>query len=260
MAARDYPFFAPRFVALAHRGGFGGEVTPELENTLAAFTNAVALGFTHLETDVHVSRDGVLVAFHDERLDRVTDAIGRLADLPWGELQQARIAGREPIVAFDDLLDAFPDAFFNVDLKSDAAVAPLARTMARHGAAHRLCVASFSSARLRRFRRLAGSLVATSEGPAGVALASLVPGVRHFVPRAGQALQLPVREPRTGVPLVTHACVRAAHRRGQAVHVWTINDPAEMNRLIDLGVDGLISDDLLALRSVLTARGLWATT
>lgn len=259
MAARDYPYFSPAFVALAHRGGFGGSVGPELENTFASFANAVALGFTHLETDVHVSRDGVLVAFHDERLDRVTDAVGVLAELPWRELQRARIGGREPIVTLDDLLDAFPDACFNIDLKADDAVAPLARTIARHGAAHRVCVASFSSQRLRRFRRLAGSLVATAIGPAGVAIGTLMPGVRRFIPRAGEALQLPVREERTGVPLVTGASVAAAHGRGQVVHVWTINDADEMNRLIDLGVDGLISDDLLTLRSVLAARGLWAT-
>nr|NLI49753.1 glycerophosphodiester phosphodiesterase [Propionibacterium sp.] len=255
MRAADYPYFPEGFCALAHRGGTAAGA--DVENSLAAFASALELGFTHLETDVHATADGVLVAFHDDRLDRVTDASGAVAALPWAALREARIGGREPIPTLDEVLDAFPDARLNIDIKADAAVVPLARTLARHAAQERVCVGSFSTRRLRAFRRLAGSLVATSVDPAGVAWYAFGYGVRRVAAPAGQALQIPVREERTGVPLVSRPLIRAAHRAGRVVHVWTINDPAEMHRLIDLGVDGLVSDEVTVLRDVLVARGLW---
>ncbi len=257
VAARDLPYFAPRFVALAHRGGYGAGTGPELENSLAAFQAAVALGYTHLETDVHVTSDGVLVALHDERLDRVTDAAGAVADLPWAAVRKARIGGIAPIPTLDELLDALPHACFNIDIKAPGAVEPLARAIARHAAQDRVCVGSFSLGRIRRFRRLAGSLVPTSVDAAGVVCFAYGVGVRRLGLPAGQALQIPVNDEGTGIPLVKPDLIAAAHRAGRVVHVWTINDPAEMGRLIDLGVDGLVSDNIVALKEILLARGLW---
>lgn len=255
MRAADRPYFPAGFCALAHRGGTAAGV--DVENSLAAFAAAVDLGYTHLETDVHTTADGVLVAFHDERLDRVTDAAGAVGALPWAEVRQARIGGREPIPTLDEVLDAFPAARLNIDLKADAAVVPLARTLARHAAQERVCVGSFSTRRIRAFRRLAGGLIATSVAPTGVAWYAFGYGVRRVVAPAGEALQIPVREERTGVRLVSPGLIRAAHRAGRVVHVWTVNDPAEMHRLIDLGVDGLVSDEVAVLRAVLLERGLW---
>lgn len=253
--ARDYPYFAARFCALAHRGGDAAGA--EVENSISAFAAAVGLGYTHLETDVHATADGVLVAFHDERLDRVTDAAGAVAALPWAAVREARIGGREPVPTLDELLDAFPAAFFNIDIKADAAVAPLARAIARHAAQERVCVGSFSTRRIRAFRRLVGTQVATSADPAAVALYAFGAGARRVGRPAGEALQIPVREESRGLLLVKPALLRAAHGAGKVVHVWTVNDRAEMNRLIDLGVDGLVSDDVVALKEVLTERGLW---
>jgi len=253
--AAEFPYFPEGFCALAHRGGTGAGA--DVENSLAAFASAVDLGYTHLETDVHLTADGVLVAFHDDRLDRVTDASGAVAALPWAALRAARIGGREPIPTLDEVLDAFPDARVNIDIKADAAVVPLARTLARHAAQDRVCVGSFSTRRIRAFRRLAGGLVATSVAPAGVAWYAFGYGVRRVAAPAGQALQIPVREERTGVPLLSRALIGAAHRAGRVVHVWTVNDPGEMGRLIDLGVDGLVTDEVAALRDVLVERGLW---
>lgn len=257
MRADRFPYFDARFLAIAHRGGFSPGVPVELENSMRAFGAARDLGYRYLETDVHVTADGVLIAFHDPLLDRVTDASGLVSLLPWSEVAQARIGGLEPIPRFDDLLDAFPDARFNIDLKTPDAVAPLAEAIHRHGAHDRVCVASFSTRRLREFRTLAGPRVATSASPVEIAVSAWLPAVRRAWPLRGAAFQIPMLEPRTGVPLMRFGLRRTARRKGAKVHVWTINDRPDMEQLLDWGVDGLISDDLVALKDVLLARGLW---
>jgi len=240
------------------------------ENTTAAFAAATALGFRHLETDVHLTADGVLIAFHDEQLDRVTDRTGTIRDLPWSEVGQARIAGSEPIPTLDELLETFPDTWFNIDAKSDDAVIPLARTLQRHDAIDRVCVAAFSDERLRRIRRLLGPTLCTAASPREVTSLIGAGRVAGFAPgRTGrnrstpaipmgpyQCVQVPVRHGR--IPLVTPAFLAAVHDRGCRVHVWTIDDPDEMHRLLDLGVDGIMTDRPSVLRTVLLDRGEWA--
>lgn len=256
MRASERGYFATRFTALAHRGGFCADSPPEFENSLRAFVAASRLGYRHLETDVHATSDGHLIAFHDDTLDRVTDAGGRIADLSLAAVQDARIGGREPIPSLDDLLDALPRAFFNIDIKAAGAIRPLAAALDRHGAHERVCVASFGVDRLREFRRLTQGRVATSASPREV-VANLVPGIRRFLRPVGLAYQVPVRDEGTGLPIVTAGFVRAAHAQGRLVHVWTINDEAEAERLLDLGVDGLVSDDLHMVKGLLVRRGLW---
>lgn len=257
MRADRFPYFEARFIALAHRGGFSPEAPPEVENSVRAFRAAWDLGYRYLETDVQLTADGVLIAFHDHALDRATDAAGTVADLPWAEVARARIGGLEPIPRFDELLETFPRARFNVDLKSPDCVAPLADAVRRHAAEERICVASFSTARLREFRRLAGPRVATSASPVEIAVSAWAPGVRRAWPLRGAAFQVPLLEPRTQVPTMRFGLLRTAHRKGLPVHVWTINERAAMEDLIDAGVDGLISDDIVTLKDVLESRGLW---
>ncbi|TIC86665.1 glycerophosphodiester phosphodiesterase [Nocardioides sp. GY 10127] len=251
---------------MAHRGGARHPEVEGLENTRTAFAHAVALGYDYLETDVHATRDGVLLAFHDDRLDRVTDRRGRIADLTAAEARRARVGGREPVPTFDELLEAFPHARFNVDLKSAAAVRPLAETIAAHGAWERVLVGSFGPGRLAAFRRATHGRVATSASPPEVAafVAPRTPGsVLRRLARSVRALQVPVAQrvpsdPRgVVVPVVTPRLVDRAHDVGVHVHVWTVDDPAEMRRLLDLGVDGLITDRTDVLRTVLEERGLW---
>ncbi len=243
----------PGPLAIAHRGGT--ESAPE--NSLAAFGAAVEVGLRHLETDVHLTADGVLVAFHDERLDRVTDASGAISELASSEVAAARIAGTEPIPTLDELLETFPDTCFNIDAKSDAAVVPLAAALRRHGALDRTCLGAFSDERLGRLRRLLGGEVCTSAGPREVASLLGASRTRRRTRRlpAYQCLQVPVRH--RGVEVVTPELVAIAHDRHCQVHVWTIDDPAEMHRLLDLGVDGIFTDRPSVLRSVLTDRGVW---
>jgi glycerophosphoryl diester phosphodiesterase len=122
------------FLALAHRGGAYHPEIEGLENTLAAFQHAVDLGYRYLETDVHVTRDGVLLAFHDTVLDRVSDRVGAIADLTFAEIREARIGGREQVPTLVSLVEAFPDARFNIDLKAPGTALPLWQLIEQRGA------------------------------------------------------------------------------------------------------------------------------
>jgi glycerophosphoryl diester phosphodiesterase len=240
----------PPPLAFAHRGG--AEEFPE--NSLAAFTAAAAMGFRYLETDVHLSADGVVVAFHDDVLDRVTDGSGEVAALTWDEIRDARIGGTEPIPTMGQLLEAFPDARFNIDAKSEAVVEPLLDLIRQRGATQRVCIGAFDDERLARVRAsLPG--VCTTTGPNAIArlkAGSLrVPAGRV----AGDCAQVPIQHGRWTV--VTRRFVQAAHRRGVQVHVWTIDDPDEMDDLLDLGVDGIMTDRPSVLREVCRSRGAW---
>jgi glycerophosphoryl diester phosphodiesterase len=247
----------PTVLAFAHRGGAYHPEIEGLENTMAAFRHAVDLGYRYLETDVQVTADGVLLAFHDEVLDRVTDRTGEIAGATYAEVQQALIGGRERVPTLAELVDAFPGVRFNIDLKSDRSVAALASFIEERDAWDRVLVGSFAPRRLRRFRRLTDGRVATSAHPLEVAAYVVLPGrVARLVTRGRpSALQIPHRRGRLTV--ATPALVRRAHAAGLQVHVWTIDDAAEMGHLLDRGVDGLITDRTDILRAVLQSRGLW---
>ena len=150
-----------------------------------------------------------------------------------------------------------PSARFNIDLKSDAALGPLIELVERTGAHDRVCIGAFSERRLRAFRRGVSRPVATSFGPVGVGLSRFAPRLlaQRVLAGPGDALQVPARH--RGVRVVTPAFVERAHRAGRPVHVWVVDDPAEMAALLDLGVDGLITDRTDVLREVLTDRGQW---
>ncbi|WP_216590796.1 glycerophosphodiester phosphodiesterase [Streptomyces brasiliscabiei] len=242
----------PGPIAFAHRGG----AADGLENTMAQFRRAVESGYRYIETDVHATLDGKLVAFHDSTLDRVTDGAGRIADLPWREIRGARVAGAEPVPLFEDLLEAFPGVRWNVDVKAEPALHPLLNLVARTGSWDRVCVGSFSESRVARAQRLAGPRLATSYGTGGVLGLRLRSwGIPATVRRSAVAAQVP--ESQSGVPVVDHRFIRAAHARGLQVHVWTVNEPQRMHRLLDLGVDGIMTDHIDTLRKVLEDRGTW---
>lgn len=247
-----YTYLAPPgVIAFAHRGGAGDWP----ENTWPAFDHAVRLGYRYLETDVHATSDGRLLAFHDAVLDRVTTGSGPVARLPWSVVKHARVAGTHEIVQLEDLLGSLPDAFVNIDAKHDNVIEPLVRAIERTAAHGRVCIASFSDKRLAALRARLGERVCTSAGPKAVAALRLKSiGMRVSVP-AIACVQVPISM--RGVPVVDRRFVDAAHASGAAVHVWTVDDPQTMHRLIDLGVDGIMTDRPSVLRAVLEARGLW---
>ncbi len=223
---------------------------------MAAFARAVDEGYEYLETDVHATADGELVAFHDYRLDRVTDRRGRIAELTWDEVRLARISGREPIPLMAEVLDAFPHTRFNIDPKSDSAVGPLIDLLRTSGAADRVGLGAFSDHRLAVLRDALGQCVATSLGPREVGLLVATTLLR-LPPAAGRAVaaQVPVRFGR--IRVVTPGFVKSAHGAGIEVHVWTVDEPATMGALLDMGVDGIMTDRPDLLRKVLVQRGAW---
>ena len=249
-----YPFLDwPGPLAFAHRGG----ASEMPENTMPAFQHAVDLGYRHLETDVHVTADGVLIAFHDDRLERVTDRQGLIADLPWSEVRAAKIGGREPIPLLEDLLGSWPDVRVNIDPKRDPVAEPLAAAIVRTGSTDRVCVGAFSDRRIAVVKALVGPGLCTSMGPREVA--RLVAASRGL-PGAGgvrsPCAQIPPRQGR--MPLATRRLVTTAHQLGVQVHVWTVDDRAEMARLLDLGVDGIMTDRPQVLKGLLVERGSWS--
>ncbi len=242
----------PGPIPFAHRGG----AADGLENTVLQFRRAVELGYRYIETDVHATRDGKLVAFHDATLDRVTDGAGRIADLPWAEVRDARVKGEEPVPLFEELLETFPEVRWNVDVKAEPALLPFLDLIERTNSWDRICAGSFSEARVVRAQRLAGPRLATSYGTRGVLNLRLRSwGVPATLRRSAVAAQVP--ETQSGIQVVDHRFVRTAHARGLQVHVWTINDADVMHRLLDLGVDGIMTDHIDTLRKVMEDRGVW---
>jgi len=222
---------------------------------MPAFEHAVGLGYRYVETDVHVTADGVLLAFHDDHLDRVTDGTGSIAELDHAVVRRARIDGREPIPLLEDILGTWPELRVNIDPKHDGCVDALAEVIRRTGSIDRVCVGAFSDRRLARLRSMLGADLCTALGPRGVARLR------------GASWRLPAGRPQAGcaqvprsmgrVRIVDEAFLGAAHERGMQVHVWTIDDPDEMHELLDLGVDGIMTDRPGVLRDVLVARGQW---
>ncbi|MCY3621052.1 MAG: glycerophosphodiester phosphodiesterase family protein [Gammaproteobacteria bacterium] len=241
-------------LAIAHRGG--GAERPE--NTMAAFENAVTLGYRCVETDVRATRDRVVVVYHDEDLDRLTSETGPLGVRDWRDLKSVRVDGAEPIPRLEDVLGTWPDLRLIVDPKADDVVAPLIEVFRRTNARERVCVGSFSAHRLRWIRTDAPGY--TSCSPFEVVRLRAESWSFPLGTLEADCAQVPPRQPLFGdisIPVVDAAFVRAAHARGMPVQVWTVDEEAEMERLLDLGVDGVMSDHLTTLKAVFERRGLW---
>ena len=253
----DHPFFNADdgVLAIAHQGG--DRLWPS--NTLYAFERATDLGADVLELDVHATSDGELVVIHDDTLERTTDGEGLVrettsaaikaldAGYDWspertGKSFPYRGQGIE-VPTLAEVFEAFPDSRINLEIKQlepDIA-APLCELIQAYGKEATVLVGSFHDAALRTFRERCPS-VATSAGPSEVRtffiLNVLFLGDLYQPP--AEALQVPEYQGR--LRIVTRRFVRAAARKNMEVHVWTVDEAEAMERLIDLGVDGIITD------------------
>ena len=251
-------YLSPPFVAMAHRGGALYAPNLSIENTLEAFRNAWDLGFSYLETDVHATSDGHVVAFHDVDLERMTGVTGSIPEHTLEQLRELTVFGEHPIPTLDELFEELPEARFNIDIKEPGAIEPLARTISAHQAQDRVCVGSFSLSRLQRFRKLMPDVVTAVSN---VGVSALLFGFGRLPGARGQVFQVPIHHRVAGVNvrIVCPRTIQAAHRFGRKVHVWTIDDADVMHDLIDWGVDGIITDRPDVLKNVLSTRGMWST-
>ena len=249
-------------IRFAHRGS--RLLWPE--NTWRAFDGAIeGLGYSYVETDIRVTRDGVVVVFHDETLERTTNGVGRVADWDWEDLRHLDAGYRfspdgdsfpsrgigVAISRLDDTFDRYPDVCFNIDLKAQGSEWAVAEVIARMSAVDRVLVGSFSDRRIARFRRITKGGVATAAGPSASVAMYAASRVGRSVNRGWDAYQLP-RRLRGGA--VDAKLVDAVHEAGAHLHVWTVNEPEFMHDLLDLGVDGIVSDRPDLLNDVLEER------
>ncbi len=237
--------------AIAHRGG-GLEAE---ENTLPAFAQAVGLGYSHIELDVHATRDGAVVIHHDPDLTRLCGDPRRIADLDLRDLRDVRTRAGADIPLLADLLEAYPALHLTIEAKSDAVIAPLCDLLGRMNVLDRVCIGAFAPARTEAARRLLGPRLLWSPAHGQVARLWARGWGLPLALAPFSVVQIPAAW--NGIPVVTSRFMRAAARAGVAVQVWTVNEADEMQRLLDLGVDGIMTDRPSLLREVLEARGLW---
>lgn len=234
-------FDGPTPRVLAHRGWTG---TGAVENTLPAFQAAWALGVTHLETDVHVTADGECVLWHDDDIRRIAGRPGRVRDATLAELRAVDLGSGSRIATLAEVLEALPEARLNVDVKGRGASAAVARAVRAADATDRVLVTSFSPARRRGAVALLPG-VATSADALRLVLAILgarlgLAAVVRLALRGVDAVQMPRAV--LGIRTVSPAMVGRLARAVREVHVWTVDDPDEMIRLVSAGVHGVVTD------------------
>lgn len=258
----SYPYLSAEYpLRFAHRGS--RILWPE--NTAEAFQGAIDLGYNYIETDVRISKDGVVVAFHDETLERTTNGAGTVAswdiadlellDAAWWFDEANDYPRRGEGVRIRSLAEVFamwPDAFFNIDLKSPGLEWAVADVIKRHGREESTLVGSFFDRRIARFRRITHGEIAVSAGPAAVLAMVAASRAGRTFRRPVAAYQLPFDY--KSVP-INEKLVDAIHRVGAHIHTWTVNEAADMHRMLDLGVDGIVSDRPDILNDVLRERG-----
>jgi len=240
----------PRPRLFGHRGASGSMP----ENTLPAFTAALAAGADRLELDVHLSRDEHVIVFHDEEIARTTDGAGPIARMSLAEIRELDAGhtfegagGAYPfrgrgfrVPTFAEVLSSFPEVPLNVEIKVDdvALIDGVKSLLERHGAMERVLLAAETAGLMDRIReKIPGAITGMSAGESIEFLCR--GGSASYRPR-GFALQLPVALP--GVPIITPYFVEVAHASGLEVHAWTINDEAEARALVEMGVDGIMTD------------------
>ncbi|MDJ0664859.1 MAG: glycerophosphodiester phosphodiesterase [Acidimicrobiia bacterium] len=235
------------------------------ENTAEAFQGAVDLGYRYIETDVGITRDGVVVAFHDETLERTTNGVGPVSQWDFADLQRLDAAWWfDPgngyplrgtgvrVRSLDEVFASWPDVHFNLDMKSPNLEWPVADVIKRHSRESSTLIGSFVDYRVFRFRRITRGEIAVAAGPLSVLAMVGASRIGKTIRRPVQAYQLPFNYEL--VP-IDSKLVTAIHAAGAQLHTWTVNEAADMNRLLDLGVDGIVTDRPDTLNEVLRERG-----
>ena len=247
-----HPFFKDyNFFGFVHRGGD----EEKTENTLEAFQYSSDLGFVFIETDVQSTLDGEIVIFHDNDLRRVAGLDVKISDLTYKEIQGIELINGGKVPTLNETLISFPELRFNIDIKVDAAVQETINIIKNQGVLERVCLAAFSTKRLNLIRKLMGPGLCSSMGQVEIVRLLCNSFGLNFKTSPGLCAQVPVSQ--YGIPIVTKRFIKKAHSLNKLVHVWTIDETDEMFRLIDLGVDGLMTDKPSILKKALLARNLF---
>lgn len=249
-ARPGHPYLAGAPLLVAHRGG--ARLAPE--NTMVAFRSAVEdYGSDMLELDVRLSSDGRVVVIHDATVDRTTDGSGAVAELTWSSLRSLDAGcrfeaedgslgfagGRAELPLLDEVLESFPHMRLNVEAKCREVAGPLVERIQAHGAMHRVLVAAEHEGNRRDVKGYSGPWGASRRQLRPFVLLHVTPLGFLYTPGV-EALQVP--ESWEGRTIVSKAFLREAHRRNIPVHVWTVDDPTAMSRLLSMGVDGIQTD------------------
>lgn len=237
-------FDAPYPRRFAHRG-LSQHLQSIDENSIAAIEQAIAAGATHVESDTHATKDGTAVLFHDDDLERVAGISAKISELRIADLRSLALRNGSKVPTLGEVFERFPDLYLNLDIKSEQAVEPTVRAIEDHRAHDRVLVSSFSEARRSKALRLLTKPVATS---ASMRLVVLAWASHTFLLGAGfksltrdiDAFQIPPA--RGPIKFATRSFIQRVKRANNEVHFWTINEPSEMVRLIDLGADGIVTD------------------
>ena len=262
----EHPLMAPGFWNIAHRGG--GRLAPE--ETLVAYANAVDIGADVLEADLHATSDGVIVCMHDDTVDRTTDGSGEIRTMSWAEVSTLDAGYRfspdggatfphrgqgVTVPTLSELLDAFPDQLFSLELKPNDPdlVDPVLQLLAERGLTERVVLMSFFPGPINAVRAADPEVLTALSTGEMLDFWELSPYDEDLYEPPGYHLHLP---PTFGTLEVDAAKVEQAHRLHMAMHLWTLNDRDELEAAIDLGVDGVFTDDPRLLDEILQERGL----
>ena len=232
-------FLDSEFQGFVHRG----DTSIFLENTIEAFQSAISLGYQYLETDLRETSDGKIITFHDPNLKRITGANITISETKFSDIRMRRLPSRETIPTIDELLEEFPDSFFNMDLKVNQIEEKVLKKINSHNALERVCLGSFNSKTIKKINSLEPKIL-TSMGISQVIM------YKFFQKKnLSKLIQIPTRW--NGIKVITKKFIDRLHNDGLKVHVWTVNKETEMQSLIDLGVDGIMTDNASGLIKVM---------
>ena len=238
-------------VPIAHRGAS----LVAAENSLESFRKAFDLGYRVIETDIHSSKDGTAYIFHDKSLERLTGENLKISDLKDVDIDSLKVNKSSIIPRLSNVFEEFPEGLFNLDAKTWQATIPITNTIKKMGCSSRVCIGSFNDKRIDAIIRELGLETCHSMGTSNVIkfyLGAQLGIEQHFT---AQCIQLPVEQ--FGISLVTQTILRHARKLGIKIHFWTINNSALMQKLLELDVDGIMTDDCALLKKIMEEKHKW---
>ena len=239
-----HSFLKSKFQGFVHRG----DASSYIENTLEAFKSAETLGYKYIETDLRETKDGKIITFHDANIKRITGSNITINRSSLSDIRMRRLPKNETIPTIDEVLEELPDSYFNIDLKVYNMEEKVLKKIKSHHALDRICLGSFNSKTIKKINVLEPKII-TSMG-----LAQVVKYKFFNIKSNSKLIQIPISW--NGIKVITKRFIEKLHNDNFKVHVWTINKEKEMQRLIDMGVDGIMTDNAIGLMNAMKKNSL----